>query len=81
MRGRPSAGLLILFFALWGNAMISLSFLLATFFSQTRSASIVGYLLAIVGVGVANLLNISVFLAARPPAWSGGGDARARARA
>ena len=66
---RDSPWLLVIFSVLWGNALISFCFFLATFFSQTRTASIVGYLLSIVGVGVSTLLNFTVFLADAPPVW------------
>ena len=43
--------------------------LLATLFSRARTASVVGYLIVIVAVGVSNLLNSSVFLGMTPPLW------------
>lgn len=61
--------LLLVFGLLWGNLLIVFCFFTSTFFSQTRTSSIIGYLLAIIGVGVSNLLNLSIFLGDRPPFW------------
>ncbi|KAI3634820.1 hypothetical protein MIR68_007201 [Amoeboaphelidium protococcarum] len=56
-------------FLLWGNVLISLSFLLSTVFNSARSSSIVSYFLIIASVIVSNLLNATVFMNSTPPLW------------
>jgi hypothetical protein len=66
---QTSPWLLALVLGLWGNVLISFSFLLSTAFNKAREASIVSYFLVIMGVIVSNLLNGSVFLSENPPFW------------
>ena len=61
--------LLLVVMLVWGHALIAMCCLLATLFSRARTASVVGYLIVIVAVGVSNLLNSSVFLGMTPPLW------------
>ena len=64
---QTSPALLIIYLFLWGNVLVSLCFLLSTFFSKSRTASVAGYLIVIISVNVSNLLNSSVFLGTFPP--------------
>jgi len=66
---QTSSALLIIMFLLWGHALIGLCFLLSTFFSKARTASVVGYLIVIISVGISNLLNSTAFLTSTPPIW------------
>eukprot|EP01027_Heterolobosea_sp_BB2_P006992 GEZU01010470.1.p1 GENE.GEZU01010470.1~~GEZU01010470.1.p1 ORF type:complete len:184 (+),score=45.20 GEZU01010470.1:41-592(+) len=58
-----------LLFFLWGNSMIAMAFFLSTLFSRSRSATVFGYLLVIVSVIAAEVLNGQVYMGSDPPVW------------
>eukprot|EP01113_Clastostelium_recurvatum_P022760 TRINITY_DN2727_c0_g1_i3.p1 TRINITY_DN2727_c0_g1~~TRINITY_DN2727_c0_g1_i3.p1 ORF type:complete len:854 (+),score=218.34 TRINITY_DN2727_c0_g1_i3:132-2693(+) len=62
-----AVGLFFLLFG-WGNVQISLSFLLGAIFNKTRTATIVAYLLVLVGVILNIVLSVAVWADSEPPA-------------
>eukprot|EP00002_Diphylleia_rotans_P007930 TRINITY_DN1758_c0_g1_i16.p1 TRINITY_DN1758_c0_g1~~TRINITY_DN1758_c0_g1_i16.p1 ORF type:complete len:1757 (-),score=347.90 TRINITY_DN1758_c0_g1_i16:421-5691(-) len=52
---------IILFFFLWGNALIAFSFLLSTFLNSKRAATVVGYIIALIGSMSALFISVSLY--------------------
>eukprot|EP01113_Clastostelium_recurvatum_P037192 TRINITY_DN5407_c1_g1_i1.p1 TRINITY_DN5407_c1_g1~~TRINITY_DN5407_c1_g1_i1.p1 ORF type:complete len:917 (-),score=122.67 TRINITY_DN5407_c1_g1_i1:648-3347(-) len=63
----PSVLFLLLF--AWGHAQIALAILLSTFFSKTRTASIISYLLVLIGVVLNLVLSSRVWVGRGPPLY------------
>jgi len=53
--------LLIALFFGWGNSVIAMSFLLSTFINTTRSATVIGYVIAILGSLIGILLCAGIY--------------------
>ncbi|KCV69346.1 hypothetical protein H696_03778 [Fonticula alba] len=54
-------------YLLWGHALVCLSFLFSTLLTNSKTATMIGYLIVIIGVSSSNLLNLTVFLETSPP--------------
>eukprot|EP00001_Collodictyon_triciliatum_P102252 17973_1 len=52
---------LLWFFYLWGNALISFSFLLSTFLNSKQAATVVGYIVALIGSMTALFICVSLY--------------------
>ena len=55
---QTSALLLIIIFWIWGHSQVVLGFFFANFFNGPRTATIIGYILVIAGILVAEVLEI-----------------------
>ena len=55
-----SPGILIVFFILWGNCMIAFAFLLTTFFTSPRTATVVLLLVTVLSVQAGGTLGYSI---------------------
>eukprot|EP01101_Sappina_pedata_P005770 TRINITY_DN2721_c0_g1_i1.p1 TRINITY_DN2721_c0_g1~~TRINITY_DN2721_c0_g1_i1.p1 ORF type:complete len:858 (+),score=273.16 TRINITY_DN2721_c0_g1_i1:275-2575(+) len=60
-------GVLIILFFGWGHVLIGMSIFLSAFFSKTRPATVVGYLLVIGSVIISYVVNLVVFPATELP--------------
>jgi hypothetical protein len=55
-------GVLLLFFFVWGNCMIAFSFMLTTFFTNPRTATVVLLLITILSVQAGETLLVQLIL-------------------
>jgi hypothetical protein len=55
-----SPGILILFFVIWGNCMIAFAFMLTTFFTSPRTATVVLLLVTVLSVQAGGTLGYSI---------------------
>ena len=53
--------LILIVFILWGLVQIPLSFFLSTMYNRTRTSSIMGYLIVILGVITSLILNSALY--------------------
>jgi hypothetical protein len=65
---KTAPGVYILLFFLWGNVQIVMAFLLSCFFSRSRTALLVTYLLVVLGI-IINVSVTNVFSGAAPTAY------------
>ena len=61
-------GVYILLFFMWGLVQIAMAFLLSTFFSRSRTALLVTYLLVVMGI-IINVAVVDVFVDGAPTAY------------
>eukprot|EP01128_Nolandella_sp_AFSM9_P010418 TRINITY_DN7197_c0_g1_i1.p1 TRINITY_DN7197_c0_g1~~TRINITY_DN7197_c0_g1_i1.p1 ORF type:complete len:1837 (-),score=357.54 TRINITY_DN7197_c0_g1_i1:66-5192(-) len=52
---------LLLFFVFWGTALVSLAFLISTFLSDPRAATVVGYGLVMMGALVGTVIAVGIY--------------------
>jgi hypothetical protein len=57
-----SPGVLFIFFVLWGNCMIAFSFMVTTFFTNPRTATVVLLLLVVLSVQAGQTLLVQLVL-------------------